>query len=197
MMIKNIIFDFGNVLGTFDFDTLMNACGAKPTSVLKDIIFHDWEKLDAGFIEYNDYIQSCLSLAPIEEHDNMKKFFKQWYKLLPPIDEIHEWIKELKKQGYRLYLLSNAPVVFEENASVYPILNYFDGLVFSGSIQLAKPQNEIYSYLLNKYQLKAEECFFIDDKEENILAGIHCGIDGKVYQHNLDEIKYYIYSKRV
>lgn len=197
-MLKNFIFDFGNVLGIFNFDDLMKACGSASTRNLHDMIFYDWDRLDAGLIEYEDYIEQCLKLAPDEEKENILAFFHQWYRLLPPIDEIHEWIHELKKQGYRIYLCSNAPVIFEEHAaSIYPILKEFDGIVFSGSIQLAKPQPEIYSHLLDKFQLVAEECFFIDDREENIEAGKQCGIDGMVYSHNLNEIKNYIKSKKV
>lgn len=194
-MIKNIIFDFGNVLGTFDFNKLMKACGEIPTEKLQEFIFYDWNRLDEGLISYEDYIQNCLKLAPPYYHKAITNFFTKWYKLLPPIEEIHDWIKELKQQGFSIYLLSNAPVIFEKHASSYPILECFDGIVFSGSIQLVKPQKEIYIYLLEKYHLNPQECFFIDDKEENIEAGKDCGIDGMVYANNLKEIKAYIQQK--
>lgn len=187
-MIKNIIFDFGNVLGTFDFETLMKQCGGKVNEHTKEYIFHNWETLDAGMIEYDDYMKSCLQLAPVSEHENMLCFFKNWYKLLPPIQEIHNWIPTLKKQGYQIFLLSNAPLIFEQHASNYPILKYFDGIVFSGSTQMMKPDSQIYHYLLHTYHLNASECFFIDDRIENIEAAKAIGMQGMVYSHNLNEI---------
>lgn len=195
MRYQNIIFDFGNVLGTFNFSTLMKACCGEEKPHLQDIIFYDWDRLDAGLIDYDTYFQSCLKQAHPNDFEAIELFFQNWYKLLPPIEEIHNWIKTLKKQGVHLYLCSNAPVIFEKNVHFYPILHEFEGTVFSGSLQLTKPQPEIYLHLLQKYQLKAETCFFIDDKEMNVEAAKQCGIDGMVYQNNLQEIMVYLQEK--
>ena len=109
--------------------------------------------------------------------------------MLDDIEEMQQWVYELKKGGYHLYILSNAPVIFEEYAYTYSFTDLFDGAVYSGSIQLSKPDKAIYYYLLDKYQLKAEECFFIDDKSCNVEAAKECGIEAMVYHQNLDDIK--------
>ena len=186
---KNILFDFGNVLGVFRVNQLLQECCGYDDEHLREVIFHDWDLFDAGMYSNEEYIQSCLELANVVEKEAVKKFFNDWFYHLHPIDEMHDWIVELKEKGYRLYILSNAPVIFEKKISHYPIVKLFDGCVFSGSIRLAKPDVRIYQHLLDKYDLKAKECFFIDDKVENIEGAFKVGIDGMVYDHNLEEIK--------
>lgn len=186
-MIKNILFDFGNVLGNFDLDEIMFSCIGKTDEKLKEIIFHDWDAIDDGTIEYNEYVQKCMKMT--EDSNDLEIFFNNWYLKLKPIEEIHEWIKELKDKGYALYVLSNAPTIFEDHVDSYPIMKYFDGRVFSASIHLSKPDLKIYEYILNKYRLDASECLFIDDKPENIRAAIQVGMKSMVYHNNLDEIK--------
>lgn len=192
-MIKNIIFDFGNVLAAFDPDDMLIQCTGISSQHLKDIIFQDWDHLDNGTITYSDYKKEVLKLASETEIPLVSQFFETWITSLPPIKEIHDWIIELKEKGYHLYILSNAPVIFEEHVSAYPITQQFDGMVFSASIQKVKPNLDIYEYFLQKYGLKAEECYFIDDKKINIEGAIKCGIQGMVYQNNLEDIKKKVY----
>ena len=51
-----------------------------------------------------------------------------------------------------------------------------DGGVFSCYVQLIKPDPEIYRTLLEKYGLQAEECLFIDDREDNVVAARELGM---------------------
>ena len=188
MKYRNIIFDFGNVLGKFDFDSLLNSCAITGSDSIKKAIMHNWNELDNGY-DYDCYVNEALEMVDEKNRDAVRTFFDKWYLLLEDIEEVHEWVHELKKEGYRLYVLSNAPIIFEKHVSVYPIMKEFDGAVFSGSICLSKPDIKIYQYLLDKYQLKAEECFFIDDRLDNVLVARQCGMDARVYHHNLDDIK--------
>ena len=189
MRFKNIIFDFGNVLSVFNADRLLELCTPAYHEAMKKAIFHDWDALDDGTITYEDYIGQTLRMSDRKDWEAIRMFFDRWYLALEDIEEVQAWVHELKREGYHLYILSNAPVIFEENVHVYPIVKEFDGAVYSGSIQLSKPDKAIYHYLLNKYQLKAEECFFIDDKPRNVEAARQCGIEAMVYHQNLDEIK--------
>lgn len=69
------------------------------------------------------------------------------------------------------------------------LLSQFDGILFSGPIRLAKPSPEIYSHFLRKFDLKAEECFFIDDLEPNINAAKEAGMGGLVFTGDINEVK--------
>ena len=57
----------------------------------------------------------------------------------------------------------------------------FDGCVFSFREGIVKPDPEIYKVLLRRYGLKAEECVFIDDTEENVRSAQKLGMAGIVF----------------
>ncbi|MBO5461619.1 MAG: HAD family phosphatase [Ruminococcus sp.] len=191
MKYKNIIFDFGNVLATFDADLLLSQFCADESdrALLKSAIFDNWQALDEGSIEMSVYIAEAVSKVPPHLIVKVLEYFNSWYKHLTPLTQTWDFIRELKANGYHIYILSNAPVQFAENASFYEIVNEFDGIVFSAPIQQFKPESGIYQYLFDTYHLKPEECFFIDDKEENIKAGQALGMDGIVFTGNIEEVK--------
>ena len=62
------------------------------------------------------------------------------------------------------------------------------GLVFSCDIHIIKPDEGIFKYILNKYNLKAEECLFIDDIESNIKGAEKVNMKGEVFKNNYDYI---------
>ena len=156
----------------------------------KVVVTRDAEEDLERFIKYLIFEKKSLQAAEhvLDDYDATIHFFNTWFRVLQPIDEMQRWIDELKNQGYHLYILSNAPVIFEEYVTNYSFVKLFDGSVFSGSIKIAKPDTKIYQYLMDKYQLNKEECLFIDDKLENVEASREFGMDAIVYHNNLEEI---------
>ena len=67
----------------------------------------------------------------------------------------------------------------EEQGS-FPFLKYVDGKTVSGVVKMIKPEAEIYEELLKQYHLKASECVFIDDREENVEGAKAVGMQGIV-----------------
>jgi 2-haloacid dehalogenase len=94
-----------------------------------------------------------------------------------------EWICELKNAGYKVYGLSNwSHETFPMVKDKYEAFSMMDGIVMSGEELIAKPDLRIYKILLERYGLKAEECIFIDDRKENIIAGEQVGIRGIIFE---------------
>lgn len=191
MKYKNIIFDFGNVLASFNEDDMLShfCTNTADFPILKKAVFSDWQGLDEGSLLLEDCIQKALSVVPERLKSTVLDYFDNWYKHLTPLTQTWDFIKELKANGYSVYILSNAPVQFAENASYYEIVNEFDGIVFSAPIRLAKPEPKIYQYLFETYHLKPEECFFLDDKKPNIEAGQKLGMDGIVFTGDIKAVK--------
>lgn len=92
-------------------------------------------------------------------------------------------IKDCKKAGHSVYILSNwEPESFDLLKQLYPeVFDLFDGQVISGKIGLVKPDDAIYRYLLETYQLDPRETIIIDDQPENITAAENNGIHGIRY----------------
>ena len=102
-------------------------------------------------------------------------------------------LSDIKQNGGKLFLLSNISIGFAKNYVIIPeikeVLDNFDGLVFSGEIGITKPSVEIFEYLLNEYNLKAEECVFIDDRMDNVLGALRVGINGILFDGDVESLR--------
>lgn len=191
MKYKNIIFDFGNVIGEFDGRYIMEQfCESEEDcSLLCSVIYKKWGELDKGTIDYDEYIEECIAALPDRLAGQIRAFFKDWPRYITPEKETLRFIDELVERNVPVYLLSNAPTYFAEWAKEYEVLKKFSGVVFSAPLKTAKPDPAMYRYLFQTYSLKAEECFFIDDLEKNIEAGKALGMNGIVFAGNIEEVK--------
>ncbi len=184
-MIKNVIFDFGNVLARFDPEALGKkyAQTAEDAARLTSVIFDDrWADYDGGRMTYEEHLAGSLERLPEALHEAAARLFANWHGELEPIPAMEELIRTLYDRGYGLYILSNAPVEFSSKARKnYPITELFDGAVYSAEIRMDKPHAPIYRHLLQTYGLRADECLFIDDKPVNVEGARACGMHAEIY----------------
>ena len=192
-MIKNIIFDMGGVLRKFnreafilefklnkeDSETLMN-------EVLLSV---EWSMMDRGSLLDEEACERVKHNLP----DHLKKYADilvlHWEDMSKPVPGMADLIKELKDNGYGIYLLSNASKRIHEYFKSIPGSEYFDGHVVSCDYGYVKPQDEIYKMLNVKYGLKLDECLFIDDTPINIEGAMHNGMDGIVFHGSVKELR--------
>lgn len=191
-MIKNIVFDMGGVLIDFNFQRTLNEC-FKPEhhEVLNRLVFRNpvWREFDAGLRRTDDYTREVLPQLPPETRDLITEMLSDFYDYMPPFDYMEDLVKRLKAAGYRVYLLSNATPRFFDRYLDIPAISLMDGMFISCLYKLLKPQPEIYEAFCNKFSLKAEECFFIDDMPENIQGAINYGMSGFVYKKDLNALE--------
>ena len=184
-MIKNIIFDMGNVLMRFDPMALAShfASSQEDQKLLCEHVFSgpEWYALDAGSIDEEDALSSILSMMPSRLHAAAEEAFRNWDRYFGPIQETNDYARSLKERGYKLYLLSNAGVRFARYRTRIPVYDCFDGVIVSAYVRQVKPDRAIYETLFSTYELEPAECFFIDDNEHNVAAALACGMQGLVF----------------
>lgn len=193
-MLKNILFDFGGVICSFNQDDILCRFCADPAdhALLKPILFRDWTALDAGTADYDEYARESLSLVPEHLRGLVQRFFDRWYLEMRPLPQTWALIAELKARGYRTYILSNSSTRFAESADCFPIVRLMDGVVFSAPIRMAKPDAAIYRYTLDRFGLTAGESIFIDDNRVNAEAAERCGIHGYAFDGDADRLRAHI-----
>jgi epoxide hydrolase-like predicted phosphatase len=183
-MIRNIIFDLGNVLVSFrpsEYFTKENYPENIKATILSDIFeSKEWIMLDKGEISLSEAVDAIASVSSLKKEE-IAHVFNLRTNLMFPLDENVKLLAGLKNQGFRLYYLSNFPKdVFDEIKAGYYFFKYFDGGIISSEIHITKPNPRIYEILLEKYSLSAEECLFVDDLEPNIKAAELLGMKGLV-----------------
>ncbi|MCR5762643.1 MAG: HAD family phosphatase [Treponema sp.] len=194
-MIKNIIFDIGNVLVHFRPLEVMKELGMDENTMqaVADATVNSplWQELDRGVIPEGTVIEMMKQTAQNPYKDDVQRFFDEGTHLLvKSFDYSANWLNALKQKGYKIFLLSNYPVSFFEMHSkeCFTFMPYIDGKVVSGYVKVIKPDAEIYSLLLNQYSLTPQECVFIDDVKENIEGAEKAGING-IHFTNYEEAK--------
>lgn len=185
-MIKNIVFDMGGVLIDFNLKkTVTKEFEPKYHDVIYEHVFGEnsvWKTLDEGIYTYDQVIPGILEKLPTEIHEKITYMVTDFYDFMPPFPETYELVKELKENGYNIYLLSNATPRFFDRYMDIPALSLFDGFFISSLYKLLKPNREIYEAFCNKFSVKPEECFFIDDLEANIKGAKDYGMSGFVFK---------------
>ncbi len=191
-MIKNIVFDMGGVLIDFNFERTLNECFApEHHDILNRLVFKNpvWREFDAGIRRTDDYTAEVLPKLPPETRELITEMLSDFYDYMPPFPYMADFVKRLKDAGYNVYLLSNATPRFFDRYLDIPAISLMDGMFVSCLYKLLKPQPEIYEAFCNKFSLKAEECFFIDDMPENIKGAVDYGMSGFVYKKDLQALE--------
>jgi epoxide hydrolase-like predicted phosphatase len=181
-MIKNLIFDLGNVLISFkpsEYFDKQNYPESVKALILSDIFgSEEWLKLDNGEITTAEAIDSIARNSSMNKAE-IVHIFNLRTDLMFPLDSNARLLPGLKKRGFRLYFLSNFPKdIFDEVRTGYYFFKQFDGGLISGDAKSSKPDTEIYKLLLEKYSLNASECLFIDDLEINVRTAESLGMKG-------------------
>lgn len=189
---KNIIFDIGNVLLSFQPEEFLSQYYDEDImGDLMTIIFcsQEWIELDLGTMLIDEVIDK-LTLSHPHYHEDITFVLKNWTQMLQPIQENIKIAYQLKEKGYSLYLLSNFHIeAIQQMFDQYDFFHIFDGQVISGFEHIVKPDLQIYKTLLERYHLEAQESLFIDDILSYTNAAELVGIQGLHlgYQKNLEE----------
>lgn len=174
-MIKNVIFDIGGVIVKFKKETYLDPLGLDEETknfLIDQILFTDeWFKLSIGisneqeFLDnvakkYPDYLELASSVFTIETI----------YKLLPVYTKTIKLIEQLKKKGYRLFVISD----IEEHNITYiehaiPNMNeLFEDISYSCRVGMVKKDGNVFDKAIERFKVIPEETLFIDDTQINL-----------------------------
>ncbi len=192
-MIKNIVFDMGNVVIRFDPDAFIERFGVsgedKKTLMLEIFRSPEWVMMDRGRLTDEQCADVLCPRVPEHLRDVARKLIALWDRPIIEIEGIYPLIEELKGLGYSIYLLSNASCRQPDYWQRVPAAKFFDGTLISYSVKLIKPMPEIYEKFFETFGLRREECFFIDDSPANIEAGLYVGMPGVVFHNDIKRLR--------
>ena len=195
-MIKNVVFDFGQVLVHFEPSYMVGVyCKDEADKALLEEVIFDrlyWDKLDMGTISNEETLLGIKSRIPERLWELADKIYYNWVYNIPEIDGMSELIDYIKAKGIKTYLLSNISKYFAEHINEIPILIKLDGLVMSGPIGIVKPSRDIFNHLCTKFNISPSETIFVDDRTDNIEGAKKFGIKGYVFDGDSKKLKAYL-----
>jgi putative hydrolase of the HAD superfamily len=183
--IRNIIFDYGNVLVRHDLGLGLELLSKRSTLSAKEI----GEALkqsgiidlfDAGTLHPNAFNEQLAIL--IGWSGSVADLRSVWEQMNTPDPKMIMLMHQLRSDGFRVYILSNInPFHAEQAIRSFEFVTETDGTVFSYQCGFIKPQTEIYRYLIDTFGIDPKESLFIDDVVENVRAAELLGITSIVH----------------
>ena len=182
---KNIIFDFGNVLVQWHPELVYGdyfGDEAKAWWFLRHVADMDFrQRIDAG-----ESMEGCIREKQVqfpEYAEAIELYRSHWREMLTDeVPGMRQLLAELPAAGYQLFGLTNWSMeTFPQAREHFAILQMIDRYVVSGAERLIKPDPRLFQVLLDRYHLKAEDCTFVDDNPDNVAAANRMGMNGIVF----------------
>lgn len=180
-MIKNIIFDFGDIFINLDKEATFKELAKLGVSEISEDMMQQYFQYEMGLISTDDFINFFNEKFSIPKED----LVFAWNAILLDFPKHRlQFLKELAtSKKYRLFLLSNTNelhISWIQNDWGMPLYNEFkncfEQFYLSHEINFRKPNANIYEFVLNENNLQASETIFIDDTKENTDAAEKLGI---------------------
>ena len=176
-----VLFDLGAVLIDWNprylYRPLFGGDEAAVERFLAEIVPPEWNhQIDAG-MPFSDAVAERIRDHP--QHAELILLWKDgWRKMLrDPIVESVAILDELRQQGHRLFALTNwSAETFPLARARFGFLEWFEDIVVSGEVKLAKPDPRIFALTIERCRLEPSRTVFIDDSVRNVEAGRNAGL---------------------
>ena len=175
-----VVFDLGGVLidwnprylyrHLFDDETAME-------TFLAEVATPEWNARQDEGRTWAAAVEMLASEHP-EHRDLIAAYWHRWHEMLGgAIGPTVEILDELRGSGVRLLALTNwSAETFPVARERYHFLEWFDGIVVSGDLKIAKPDPRIFRHLVDHYGLEPSATVFIDDSAANVSAAAALGL---------------------
>ena len=191
--INTIIFDLGAVLIDWNPRYMYRKIFKTEEEMewfLENITTGDWnENQDAGY-PLHKATEELIAKHP-EWENEIHAYYGRWIEMLG--EQIHETVgilKTLRKdETLKIYALTNwSAETFPKALERFEFLQWFDGIVVSGTEKTRKPFAEFFKILLDRYNIDPSCALLIDDNLRNIQGAGVVGING-LHFTNAEQLK--------
>ena len=197
-MIKNIAFDFGGVIFNLDYEGAVESfkrIGLADADQRLDR-YHQrgiFEELESGRIKPDAFRKELSQMCHRElTHDEV---LSAWLGYVGgPVDLSRlDAIDDLRRRGYRTFLLSNTNPYVQQWAEspafcAYgrPLSSFMDKCYTSYEVGIMKPAEGIFRHMLTDADILPSETLFLDDSAANVEAAARLGIRTLLVEKNAD-----------
>ena len=197
---KHFIFDMGGVLlkpiphKLVEDEISYVKCNSEE---MKNFFWDTFFEFEKGKIDTNELVktlQPYFNKKDITPEEYEQTYYEIGNKHGGTFDNAYNALKQLKDEGYKVYLLSNLHEISFKDFSNRFDVSVFDELFLSYEIGMLKPEDEIYKYVIEKIGDDPKEMCFFDDKQENVESAIKSGMNaiqttGDILEKNIKYAK--------
>ena len=184
---KAVIFDLGNVVLDWNVDTILMSLDFETElreRIRAELFDHQrWIDLDHGKTSEDDVIAEICARTGVAAEFIEAALQAAKHSLLP-IEETLLLMQELVERGIDMLCLSNMSRETWAHVQQYEFMDWFRGIVISGIEVRMKPNPDVFLLLLERFELDAQNCLFIDDSLANIETARNLGIDAYHFQRS-------------
>jgi len=180
--IDTVIFDIGNVLYHWDLRCLFAKLIDDPEELdwfLAHVVTPEWHfQHDAGR-PFAEMVAERSREFP-EYSDHIIAYSQRFHETIPgPVEGMLDLVRALEGQGVPLFAISNfGAESWAQFRPQAPIFDSFIDIVISGEERMIKPDRAIFDLALARFDRRADQCLFIDDRDDNVAAGQAIGLAG-------------------
>ena len=201
-MIKNVLFDMGNVLMRWDPALFVRRCGytGEDAELLRREVYGnvDWVMLDRGVLTDAEAAERIRRRVPEQLRGAVETLVSGWDDEPLQVPGMEELVRELSEKGCGLYLLTNCGPRHREYWPKFPVSRYFgDRIMRSSDWNILKPDPAFYEKAFELFSLDRSECVFIDDNPANVEAALRLGLDALVFYGDAGHLRRQLREKGV
>ena len=196
--IKNVIFDFGQVMVRFDPDAIAahTLDNRDDIALLVPVLFDRlyWDRLDAGTISDQEVLDAVCARLPERLHAAARAIYFDWIYHLPTVPGMPELVQDLKRRGIHVALLSDISHYFVSHAHEIPVLSLFEYCVFSSDLGVNKPDARMFQKACEGGNFIPAQTLFVDDKPTNVQGARDYGLQAYLFDGDVQALRTYLDS---
>jgi len=189
--LKAVVFDCGGVVVQANQEQMIAFVSetlhldSEEAKAALELGHEDYRKGGDPEIYWVNYAAKHSIILPSNFYEKLLKAWVGSFEFIPGIIEI---VNDLKTNGFQIAMFSN---IEQDNVFLVgkkEVYTYFDPVILSCDINVKKPEIKAYQILLTRLDLQPEECLFIDNAIQNVIAARSMGIDS-IHFLNVDQLK--------
>ncbi len=185
-LVKAIIFDFGNVLGTNSnqiiFKVIADEFGID-YGMIKRVYFKLIPLAQMNQISKREFWKKMAKSLKIQDFNLLEIKWINVYKENVKMNiKLINFVRALKYYGYKIAILSNLANIYREITIKQEIEDLFDVVLYSCDIKSRKPEIVIFNIVIENLKVKADQCVYIDDDKNNLKTPFEMGMMIVLYE---------------
>ncbi len=181
------IFDFGGVILDWNprylYRQFFPGDPASMERFLAEVHFSEWNLQQDWGRPFAEAVEDLCRQFP-QYCELIRAYDTRWEESISgPILGTVSLLKDLRQAGYVLYGLSNwSAEKFPLMRDRHEFFGWFETILVSGEVKIAKPDPRIYNILLESIHKEAQQCIFIDDSAANLATARQMGFQSIPFQ---------------